>query len=135
MEYNQDTAYARYVVGYYLDEACTVEFDFAQELTENTTIYVKWEQKVKITISATGSRTNSVTADGNNVRATVFYVKPDTQIAVSATVSGGFLSTKKVTVSGGGQEVSKETPWYGGSATASITFKATGETTISITAT
>ena len=130
VEYNQKTAYARYVEGYYLDEACTVAFSFSQELTQNTTIYVKWANKIKVTI---GSGTSSVTAGGKTMTATEFYVVPNTEIKVSAKTDSAFLSKKTVTIteSFGSKSASNSTSF--GSATATLTFNAVGDTTVTIT--
>lgn len=133
---NQDTAYGRYVVGYYADANGTVEFDFSQEITESTTVYVKWAQKIAVTI-AKGANVSSysVTVNGKTVSATTFYVVAGTEIKVTATggASGLTAVTKKMTISesyGSKSANASNSLWR--EATATLTFTATGDTTISI---
>lgn len=38
--------------GWYTDEDLTKEFDFSTKLTENTILYAKWEEKVKVTFNS-----------------------------------------------------------------------------------
>ena len=122
---NNDLTYNRYVVGYYVDKNCTVEFDFNQAITESTTIYVKWADKICITI---GSGTNSVTAGGTKVSATTFYVTPGTEIKVSASKSG---LGAKVTITESYKNKSASNSGFF-SASATLTFNAEGNTTVTV---
>ena len=48
--------------GWYMDKACTEEFDFTAPITQNTTVYAKWEAPAGITITLDPNYTGSVTS-------------------------------------------------------------------------
>ena len=123
--WNNDLSYGRYVVGYYADAECTTEFDFSQSITESTTIYVKWADKVCVTIA---SSVNKVTAGGVTVSATTFYVVSGTEIKVTAKKSGLGPSIT-ITESYGGKTATGSGLF---SAEATLTFAASGNTTVTV---
>ena len=51
--YHNDPTYKRYVEGYYTTPECTTRFDFNQQITESTTVYVKWADKYNFIITTT----------------------------------------------------------------------------------
>lgn len=131
-----DTSCGRYVMGYYADKEGTVAFDFSQEITKNTTVYVKWADKVKVTIqNKHNSATCSVTVDGNAVTATEFYVMSGADISVSATIKSSLFSSNKVTISDGITDVkeSAAASLLGTTKTATLTFTADKNVTVTIT--
>ena len=131
-EYNQDVTCARYVAGYYADENGTVAFDFSQEITESTTIYVKWVQKITVTITKSGKIDSSeVTVGGKKVEETTFYVTAGTEIKVTAEV-GAFLSTKTIKITESYENKEQSGSSWLGKASATLTFTASGDTTVSI---
>ena len=129
-EYNSNIEYARYVTGYYADADCTVAFDFSQEVTESTTIYVKWADKIAVTISV-GSYVDSKTVkvDGTQTNLTTFYVMSGASVYVYG--KGGNSIRTSITVSDNHGN-SKSGSGFLSKATVEYTFTITSDTTISI---
>ena len=128
--FEDDTACGRYVVGYYADQDGTVEFDFSQEITQNTTVYVKWADKIKVTI---GTGTSSVTAGGKTMTKDEFYVMSGTEIVVTASKRAGLgKTTVTITESYEKNSATGEASLFG-TATATLTFTATLDTTVTVT--
>lgn len=129
-EYNSNIEYARYVTGYYADADCTVAFDFSQEVTESTTIYVKWADKIAVTISV-GSYVDSKTVkvDGTQTNLTTFYVMSGASVYVYG--KGGNSIRTSITVSDNHGN-SKSGSGLFSKATVEYTFTITSDTTISI---
>ncbi len=86
IECNEDTSYARYVFGYYADSEYKVPFDFSQEITQDTTIYVRWEKKISVTISTGIKYASKLEVNGEAVNTIVrtTYVLPGAQVELIA---------------------------------------------------
>ena len=124
--YTNNVEYSRYLVGYYTDEACTQAFNFDTVLTQSTVIYVKWDNKVLITVSkASGLHSDSyVKLNGTKITQTSFYaIKGQT---IEAQAKKGFsLYEVTVTVSEsyGGKSASNSGSFLGAKATISFTVE------------
>ena len=132
--YKNNLQYSRYVVGYFVDEACTQAFNFDTTLTESTVIYVKWDSKALITVSVeAGLSSSGIKLDDATVTETSFYAVHGQTITATAKKKSSFLSSSTVTVSESlGGTTNSGTGILGWEASASITFTVVGDTTVSM---
>ena len=134
---NEDPMLTRYVSGYYADRECKVPFDFSQEITENTTIYVKWADKIKVSISTGKASASAVVVNGKTVSSpdTIaalkdYYVVPNAEVTLITKTLSGKQVTITATYRVNGETITET--WTGAeSATATIT--ATVSITFTIT--
>ena len=134
---NEDIMCTRYVSGYYADKACKVPFDFSQEITENTTIYVKWAEKIKVSISTGKGSASAVVVNGKTVSSpdTIgalkdYYVVPNAEVTLITKTLVGKQVTIEATYRVNGETMTQT--WTGEesvtatiTATVSITFRIT----------
>ena len=121
---NEDISYARYVSGYYADKKCTVPFDFSQEITQDTTIYVKWAKKISVNISTGINQASKLVVNGKEADKIIkpFYVVPGAEVTLTTTTVSGKQANIEVSYTKDGEKVI--TNFTGAnSATATITVE------------
>ncbi len=135
---NEDIMCKRYVSGYYADKACKVPFDFSKEITENTTIYVKWADKIKVSISTGKANTSAVVVNGKTVSspdtiATLrdYYVVPGAEVTIITKTLAGKQVTITATHRVNGETITQE---WTSAESATATMIVTVSTTLTIIA-
>ena len=135
---NEDALYARYVSGYYADSKCTVPFDFSQEITQDTTIYVTWAAKLRIKINTGRAnvaevKVNGETAGDPSAIQTYYYVLSGAEFTLTTKT----IVSKQVNIAATyTQDGESVTTNYSGTekATATLTVESNTTFVISLTA-
>ncbi len=133
---NEDALYARYVSGYYADKACTIPFDFSQEITQDTTIYVTWAAKLRIKINTGRANVAEVKVNGKTVVSSIqtyYYVLSGAEFTLTTKT----IVSKQVNIAATyTQDGESVTTNYSGTekATATLTVESNTTFVISLTA-
>ena len=132
---NEDALYARYVSGYYADSNCEVPFDFSQEITQDTTIYVAWEAKVTVKINTGRTNVAEVRVNGETVEGSIqtfYYVLSGAEVTLITKT----IVSKQVTITATNAKTGETVGTWSGveKATATLTVEAYTSFVIGLTA-